>query len=299
MREDVKKEKTLLLICVGLLLLLSVSIFTPIVSANKDEDEMPKDWFGKRKVIDRFGEYTRVALIHYEAGVIDLDDPDGDGSSDGYELLGAWWNLNKYPDGVPYIVNPSQAVKSYGLSADEVVLEIKYALESWDLAVDLSDYEVDYVAYPTYVDVGGETTTKYPINLYDDNPTIDYKAKASIAFPDYRNVITWGLARPGVVAYAVIWYISSTGEIVDADIVLNSYYKWGIADGDEGTSDLASKFDIRDIVTHESGHWSGLDDIYDAAYSAMTMYGYTSYGEEIKRSLEPGDIAGVQVVYQS
>jgi hypothetical protein len=27
------------------------------------------------------------------------------------------------------------------------------------------------------------------------------------------------------------------------------------------------------------------------------MYGYTSYGEEIKRSLEPGDIAGVQAVY--
>ena len=55
-------------------------------------------------------------------------------------------------------------------------------------------------------------------------------------------------------AYSVIWYVSSTGEIVDADIVLNSYYKWGIADGNETTKDLSGKFDIRDIVTHESGH---------------------------------------------
>jgi hypothetical protein len=293
------KNWRMLLLAVGLLALLLTCLFRPPLAAlaKADEDEMPEGWFGKRKVVDKFGKLTRVALIHYEAGVVDVDDPDSDGSADGYALLGVHWNLDKYPDGVPYIINPSQAVKSYGLSADAVVNEIKCALESWDLAVDLSDYEVDYVAYPVVADVGSPTTLKYTINLYNDYPTVDYKAKASIALPDYKNVITWGRAQPGVVAYAVIWYISGTGEIVDADIVLNSYYKWGIADGNEATSDLSGKFDIRNIVTHESGHWSGLDDLYDSKYSAMTMYGYTSYGEEIKRSLEPGDIAGVQAVY--
>jgi hypothetical protein len=293
-----KKDKILLLISIGLLLLISTSTSLPLVSAETD-DEMPKYWYGKRKVIDNFGKYTRVALIHYEAGVTDVGNPDGDGSSDGYEILGVWWDLNKYPGGVPYIINPSTAVKSYGLSASFVVNEVKSALESWDLAVDLSDYEVDYVAYPDFVDVGGETTIHYTINLYNDNPTINNKAKASTGYPDYKNVITWGRAQAGVVAYAVIWYVSSTGEIVDADIVLNSYYKWGITDGNEATTDFTNKFDIRNIVTHESGHWSGLDDIYDSAYSAMTMYGYTKYGEEIKRSLEPGDVAGVQCVYAS
>ena len=278
-------------------MLLSTSLLMPVVLAKADEDEMPREWFGKRKVVDRFGQFTRVALIHYVAGVVEVGDPDNDGSSDGYEILGVWWNLNKYSDGVPYIINPSTAVKSYGLSADLVVNEIKSALESWDLAVDLSDYEVGYVAYPSFKDVGSETTIKYTINLYSDAPTINYKAKASIGSPDCKNVITWSRAQPGVVAYAVIWYVSSTGEIVDADIVLNSYYKWGIADGNEATTDLKNKFDIRDIVTHESGYWSGLDDIYDSKYSAMTMYGYTSYEEEIKRSLEPCDIAGVQNVY--
>ena len=297
------KEKIMFLICAGLLILLLTPILTTVlttVAKDDEENEMPREWFGKRKVIDRFGEYTRLVLIHYEtSGVINISDPDGDSFTDGYKLLGVWWNINKYPNGVPYIINPSTAVKLYGLKVDDVVSEIKYALESWDLAVDLSDYEVDYVAYPYYVDVGENTTVEYNINLYNDNPTIDYKAKASTAFPDYRNVITWGRAQPGVIAYAVIWYISSTGEIIDADIVLNSYYKWGIADGNESTKDLIGKFDIRNIVTHEAGHWSGLDDIYDSAYSAMTMYGYASYGEVIKRSLEPGDIAGVQRVYES
>jgi hypothetical protein len=62
--------------------------------------------------------------------------------------------------------------------------------------------------------------------------------------------------------------------------VLNSHYKWGIADGNETTTDFTDKFDIRNIVTHEAGHWSGLDDIYASNYSAMTMYGYATPGEE-------------------
>ena len=279
-----------------LLLLISALIPLSIASAGAN-DEMPREWYGKRKVVDNFGKYTRVVLIHYESSVTDIGDPDHDDSEDGYKLLGVWWDLSKYPNGIPYVINPSQAVKSYGLKADDVVREIKYALESWDLAVDLSDCEVDYVVYPDYKDFGDPTFVSYTINLFDDNPKVDYKAKASTNRPDFRNVITWGRAQPGVVAYAIIWYDSSTGEIVDADMVLNSYYKWGIADGDESTTDFKGKFDIRNIVTHEAGHWCGLDDLYDSKYSAMTMYGYTSYGEEMKRTLEPGDVAGVQEIY--
>ena len=201
--------------------------------------------------------------------VEDIGDPDGDGAQDGYELLGLRWDLAKYPDGVPYVINPSGAIIQ-GLEESDVVAEIKASLESWDNVV------------------GAE--------LYNDHPTIDIIAIASI--PDYKNVITWAILPPGVVAMATIWYYSDTGEIVDADIQLNLGYKWGIDEDDEGTEyTLEDAFDIQNIVTHEAGHWSGLDDIYDDTYWAMTMYGYTTYGETIKISLEPGDIAGVQAVY--
>ena len=202
------------------------------------------------------------------ANVVDIGDSDGDGAEDGYVLSGLWWNLSKHPNGVPYVINPSGAVKQ-GLAQSDVVAEIKASLESWDAVVSKE--------------------------LYNDNPVVDTKAKAKL---DYKNVITWARLQPGVVAVATIWYYSATGEIVDADIELNSYYKWGIDLDDEGTEyTLTGKFDIQNIVTHEAGHWSGLDDIYDDTYWAMTMYGYTHYGETIKISLEPGDIAGVQAVY--
>ena len=280
------------------LVLLSLSYIFPAMAASSD-DEMPREWFGKRKIVDNFGKYTRVVFIHYavgigdaSSGVVDLRDPDGDGAADGYKLLGVRWDLSKYPNGVPYVINPTGGVKQ-GLSEDRIVKEIKAALESWDMAVDLDSYNYNFVNSQI------NSTIINKLSLYNDTPQIDYKAKASIAWPDYRNVITWGRAQPGVVAYSVIWYDSSTGEIVDADIVLNSYYKWGIADGNEATNDLSGKFDIQNIVAHEAGHWTGLDDIYDSKYWAMTMYGYAKYGEEIKRSLEPGDIAGAQAIYKT
>lgn len=288
-----------------LALFMALLVLLPAVHAisatalASDDDGLPSEWLGKKKVVDNFEKYTRVVIIHYTSSdasrdvnyVVDIGDPDNDGYKDGYQLSGVWWNLSKYPNGVPYIINPSGGVKQ-GLREDSIIYEIKAALETWDLAVDLSDSNV------TLTYESGVSTT-YNVALFGDEPSIDYKAKASIASPDYKNVITWGRAQPGVVAYAVIWYISSTGEIVDADIVLNSYYKWGIADGNEGTRDLANKFDLRNVVIHEAGHWVGLDDIYDSNYSAMTMYGYTSYGEEIKRSLEPGDITGAQYIYSA
>ncbi|MDI6820492.1 MAG: hypothetical protein QMC89_06290 [Candidatus Hodarchaeaceae archaeon] len=203
------------------------------------------------------------------ANVVDIGDPDGDGARDGYELSGLWWDLSKYPSGVPYVINPKDAIKRHGLAESAVIAEVKASLESWDAVVS--------------------------VELYNGYPTVDYKAGTRL---DYKNVITWKRLRPCVVAVATIWYYSATGEIVDADVGLNWAYKWSIDPDGEGTGYiLTDAFDIRNIVTHEAGHWSGLNDIYDDTYWAMTMYGYTTYGETIKISLEPGDVAGVQAVY--
>lgn len=251
--------------------------------ANGDEEvTLPRGWQGKSKIVNPQGKLTQVVFIRYSASagqkvsaqLVDIGDPDGDGARDGYILLGLRWNTAKYPSGVPYVINPS-AAKHYGLSQSNVVAEIKASLESWDAVVK--------------------------VELYNDSPVVDVRARASLGRPDYKNVITWArISSKDVVAVASIWYNSSTGEIVDADIVLNSYYKWGIDLDDEGTGHaLTDAFDIQNIVTHEAGHWSGLDDIYDDTYWAMTMYGYAAYGETIKISLEPGDITGVQAVYES
>jgi len=286
------KNKKLLTALVVLVFLASTGL---AVALKSDETTLPSEWIGKTKVVNKKGDLTQVVFIKYTKDfqqvvfpqeVEDVGDPDGDGAQDDYTLIGFYWNLANYPDGVPYVINPSKAIRKYKLSEEDIITEVKASLESWDLAVDYDDYTPP-------------DNITYDVELYNDTPVIDYKAKASIGFPDFKNVITWRGLRNGIIAVASIWYDTDTGEIVDADIILNSGYKWGIADGDESTADLTNAFDIRNIVTHEAGHWTGLDDIYNDTYWAMTMYGYSGYGEEIKRSLEPGDIAGAQEVYEA
>ncbi|MBA7681586.1 hypothetical protein ES703_89926 [subsurface metagenome] len=66
-------------------------------------------------------------------------------------------------------------------------------------------------------------------------------------------------------------------------------FDWGIAD--------ENKMDFENIATHELGHAVGLGDLYDSKCSEQTMYGYASNGETKKRTLESGDIAGIQSLY--
>ncbi len=279
-----------LLLGIVVLTLSLILAMPPSVGVGGDAGALiPDEWFGELRVINPYGKLTQLVFISYESesaqtsGSVEIGDPDGDGALDAYELLGLWWNLDKHPDGVPYTVNPLGGLW-YGLSTKAVVTEIKAALENWDLAVDYENYE----SYKTI----------YRVELYGDEVAVDYLARASTRYPDYKNVITWDRLRPGIVAVASIWYVSETGEVVDADIVLNYLYRWGIDPDDEGGAELSHAFDIQNVVTHEAGHWTGLADLYNEKYSEMTMYGYTEYGEVKKISLEPGDIAGAQKVYE-
>jgi hypothetical protein len=64
--------------CLLLLILASTSLsiasaFALRISAEVgDSEEMPKEWYGEKKVVDKFGKYTRLVLIHYESSVTDL-----------------------------------------------------------------------------------------------------------------------------------------------------------------------------------------------------------------------------------
>lgn len=58
------------------------------------------------------------------------------------------------------------------------------------------------------------------------------------------------------------------------------------------------RWTFESIATHELGHSVGLDDLYDGSCSEQTMYGYATEGETKKRTLEAGDIAGVQELYK-
>lgn len=109
---------------------------------------------------------------------------------------------------------------------------------------------------------------------------------------DGVNEVMFGsISSTNVIAQTTIWYNPSTKAIMDFDIVFNTYYQWG--DSNVNTAFM----DIQNIATHELGHGFGLADLYQIKWSAQTMYGYASQGQINKRTLESGDIAGIQALY--
>ena len=157
-------------------------------------------------------------------------------------------------------------VDTYGSGLDHVDAfdTIVVSFETWD--------------YETETEVFGEGSDTYDSQL-------------TAGELDYVNAVVWGnYPTSGVIAVTHFWYYSGSGELVDVDTMFDTDYDWSLS----GESD---KMDLQNIATHEFGHWLVLDDLYNRPARTQTMYGYSTYGEIIKRTLESGDIAGLEAIY--
>jgi len=54
---------------------------------------------------------------------------------------------------------------------------------------------------------------------------------------------------------------------------------------------------VRNVATHEFGHWLKLLDLDGIFDTQKTMYYQTNLGETKKRSLESDDISGIKAIY--
>lgn len=113
---------------------------------------------------------------------------------------------------------------------------------------------------------------------------------------DGQDIIAWGRTSGTALAVTYTWYNTSTGLVVEVDTIMNQKFPWFWNVANNTCTDQNS-YDAQDILTHELGHWMGLDDIYTSAYVDNTMYGYGSKGETKKDTLTSGDIAGVVAIY--
>lgn len=109
------------------------------------------------------------------------------------------------------------------------------------------------------------------------------------------------LAGSDVVALTSVVYTTDTGEILDADIRMNGqHFHWKVV---TSVSRDLTIVDIQNVMTHEVGHFLGLEHTTEATYQGnsaarhATMYANT-YPNEIKRRvLDDDDIAGVRAIY--
>ncbi len=120
-------------------------------------------------------------------------------------------------------------------------------------------------------------------------------SQAGTLTTDSQNVMIWINENewPGewTDAYAVTVPVfdTSSGHIMDSDILYNKNFSWSVAAEGE-----ANKADLQNIATHEIGHFVGLDhpNILDA-----TMYFGAAPGEISKRDLAADDIQGICSIY--
>lgn len=174
-----------------------------------------------------------------------------------YKLLRVKWSILP----VSYVINPTNP---QGLSEEFVTSAISTSAETWDAS-----------------------TSK---ELFNDVSTVDYSAKYGVQ--NFVNAIDFNdYPDSNVIAVTSIWYTRVGKQIVEFDIRFNTDFIWGDATSNQALMDL------QNIATHELGHGVGLADIYSTTCSAVTMYGYSNYGETSKRTLELADIIGLQKMY--
>lgn len=115
-------------------------------------------------------------------------------------------------------------------------------------------------------------------------------------------------AAEDIVALTTASYDTRTGEILDADMELNAWMGSGPSPPGyyftcvnpvappcilPGQANCIS-MDVQNTVTHEAGHFLGLDH---TSVAGATMAATASIGETAKRSLEPDDVQGICAIY--
>lgn len=114
---------------------------------------------------------------------------------------------------------------------------------------------------------------------------------------DGQNVIAWGRTSGTALAVTYIRYYTASGLVVDVDTIMNKKFPWSWSGSNSLACGDPNSYDAQDILTHEEGHWMGLDDEYTANFADNTMFGYGSKGEIKKDTLTTGDTQGVQAIY--
>jgi matrixin len=213
------------------------------------------------------GPLTKITLIHHKKGYAKPNGVGGRGKpkkDNCYSFLakGAKW---KDQMGEPYKINPIRS-------------GLKYSFVQ------------------TSIDAGAAEWEKHGPNIFgsseiDKNVTYDGERW------DEVNTVDFGLyPDSNVIAVTTVWgYFGgspSTREIVEWDMLFNTYWSWGDASDSE-----VPVMDLQSIATHELGHSAGMGHP-NGTCTEETMYAYSTLDEIKKQDLNTGDINGIIKLYK-
>ncbi len=200
----------------------------------------------------------KITFVHYAKGANSAK-PVWDDTYDRYKLL---FGGVKWADTMQYEVNLFDSGFNSPIKKNQVMSTLSASLETWDSEISFELFDDTLVATTSGFNSG-----------------------------DGTNRITWGNLSPGIIALNQFWYNPALKVIVESNVVFSTGFTWSTKE-----TCPTGEMDLRNIATHEFGH-NGLNDLYSPPTSALTMYGYSGFGETDKRTLGVGDISGIQKLY--
>ena len=147
------------------------------------------------------------------------------------------------------------------------------------------------------------------VNGTDLNFTYGGSTENKTAGKDSENIVfmedsNWMYGQ-GVIAITITTFKTDSGRVVDADIALNDVdYDWTTVNPADDDS-LNGKVDIQNIVTHEIGHFIGLDHSSEEPFEEIASYRnaamfFSSYpGDIAHRTLNDDDRAAKRFLYSA
>lgn len=205
-----------------------------------------------------------VAIVHYSAnakGGAAKGKPGGSGSCYAFLASGAKWKTVE-----PWVMNTSN---SAGLSGAEVMNLETQAVSAWESASGANIFG------------SGNTSNA---NLAADANTVN----------DVNEIYFADVSSSGAIAVTIVWgYFSGppqSRQLVEWDQIYDDTdFSWD-------TDGSADSMDFLNIAVHEVGHAAGMGHPSDSC-SQETMFRFATEGETQKRTLNAGDIAGINALY--
>lgn len=198
----------------------------------------------------------------------------GSGGTDGTDQCYSFLeNGMKWKSTESYLVNPS----SSGLSENDVLNTIKVGADAWDGQVSFEIFgsgSIDNTAQVILTNVDDKNVVIFGTVTDEDGNVLTNVIAVTYTWAN------WGAPKP--------WK-----QIMEWDMVFNK----GVFDFGDASSNK-SLMDLGGIGTHELGHAAGMGHTStNPICKEQTMYPSAGYGETKKRSLEQGDITGIQNLY--